>query len=129
MKKRIIVLLSFLLSLPAFAQTGNVVFTWTGNGNPTLPACSTTVTTSCLTGYTLSDITSLSSPVVVSSAIAESALTYTLAPLPTVGSHTYSLVVNGKDQSSNAISSTPASVTLTIPSFTLNPPIGFAGTP
>ena len=87
-----------------------------------MPACSCTVTTSCLTDFTLSDITNASSPIVLSSTIPESALTYTESPLPSVGTHTYSLVISGKDQSGNSISSPAVTTTVNVPSITLAPP-------
>lgn len=122
----LILAFTFLTSL---AQTGSVNFTWNGNGNPNLPACSASVTSACLTTFTLSDITNASAPVVVSSAIASTATTYSLTPLPAVGSHTYSLIISGKDQSGGAISSTPVTTTVVVPGITLNPPTGFSGTP
>jgi hypothetical protein len=126
MKTLLLVSAFLFLSLQSRAQ---VVFTWSGTGNPSLSACSDTVKTSCISGFTLTDITTSSAPVVISSAIAESATTYTLSPLPAVGSHTWSLVVNGFDQSGNAIASSPATVTATVPAITLNPPTGFQVTP
>lgn len=128
MKKLIVGLLIFFSSA-CFAQTGSVNFTWTGNGNPNLPACSSTVTNTCLTTFTISDITSLSSPVVISSSIAETATAYTLASLPTPGDHVYSLIISGKDQGGGAISSTAVTAKVTVPAITLNPPTGFSGTP
>jgi hypothetical protein len=116
----------FLFAVPAFAQS-SVVFTW-GNGNPSIADCSATVTSSCLVGYTLTD-TTFSPGSVISSAILATALTYTESPLPSVGSHTYSLVATGKDQSGNPVSSTPATVTVAVPSITLLPPSGFTATP
>jgi hypothetical protein len=115
-----------LLSSPVFAQSGEV-FTWV-NGNPTLPDCSATVTSSCLTGYILTDAT-VSPGTVINSTIPATALTYTETPLPGVGSHTYSLVATGKDQSGNSASSVPVTVIVTVPSITLNPPTGFTATP
>ena len=121
-------LILLLLPLGAHAQSA-VQFNWTGDGNTGMPACPATTPKSCVSGYTLTDITVATAPVVLSSAIAETALTYTESPLPSVGSHTWSLVVNGYDQSGNAISSAPVTVTATVPSITLNPPTGFTAVP
>lgn len=129
MRKLLAILILALSPFASFAQTGSVNFTWSGNGNPNLPACSGTVTNTCLTTFTIADITTASTPVVISSAIASTATSYTLTPLPTVGSHTYSLIISGKDQSGNSISSTPVTTTVVVPGITLNPPTGFTGTP
>lgn len=128
MRSKITICLMILMAMAAFGQS-TVQFTWTGTGNPNVPACSSTVKTACLSGYTLTDVTTAASPVVISSTIAETALTYSESPLPSVGSHTWNLVVNGFDQSGNAISSAPATVTLSVPAITLNPPTGFTGVP
>src|ERR1700761_9305813 len=104
---------------PASPAQTSVGFTWTANSAwaSTWPACSTTVTTLCLSGYTLTDTTG-TTPVVVSSTIPATALSYTLSPLPAAGARTYSLVVNGKDQSGNPAASPPVTATVTIPSAT-----------
>ena len=117
MKKTLLFVLLSVASAFGQANQSGVIFTWTGTGNPALPSCSSTVTASCLTGYTLTDTTG-STPVVISSTIPANALTYTETPLPSVGAHTWSLVVNGKDQSGNSISSNPVTLTLTVPSLT-----------
>lgn len=115
-----------LLGLPALAQTPTAVqFTWTDS---TSPVCTATVTTSCVTGYTLTDTTVAASPVVISSAIAATATTYTQTPLPAAGTHAYSLVANGKDNTGNAVASAPATASAVIP-FVLAPPTGFVVTP
>jgi hypothetical protein len=127
MKQLLLAIALFFAPILQAQNAGSITFTWTGDGNPTWPACSTTVTTSCLTDFTLSDITN--APVVISSTIPESVLTYTLSPLPAVGSHTYSLFISGKDQSGNAVSSSPVTTTVAVPSLTLSPPTGFSATP
>jgi len=121
--------LLFLMAVSVWAQS-SVVFTWTHNplNAGTWPACSRFVTTMCQTGYTLSDVTTASAPVVISSTIAESALTYTLTPLPSAGAHIYDLVINGRGRSGNAVQSAPATVTVTVPVKTVSPPTGFAAT-
>lgn len=121
-------LLLLLFPLPLFAQSA-VIFNWTSDGNPTMPECSATVTTSCKTVLGISDITSPSSPIVINNSISDSVLTYSLMPLPSVGSHTYSLTVFGKDQSGNAITGTPVTATVAVPSIVLNPPQGFSVAP
>lgn len=124
-----LVLALLLFSSSAFAQSPGIVFTWSSNGNPGVPACSTTVTTSCLTTFTITDTTS--APVVISSTIPSTVLTYTLTPEPAPGAHTYSLALSGKDQTGKAISSSTVSTTVTVPvpPFTLNPPTGFTAVP
>jgi len=117
------------MAVPVRAQS-SAVFTWAHNplNAGTWPACSRSVRTMCQTGYTLSDVTTASAPVVISSTIAESALTYTLTPLPSVGAHIYDLVINGKGRSGNAVQSAPATVTVTVPFKTSSPHTGFAAT-
>ena len=78
---------STTVTTPPPPAIGSVVFTWTGTGNPSLRACATGVTTPCLSGYTLTDGTT----VIASPAIG--LLTYTLAS-PAAGSHSYGLQVN-----------------------------------
>jgi hypothetical protein len=128
--KRLLWLL-LLAASPALAQSNSVTFTRQANSAwaTSWPACSTTVTTDCLSGFTLSDITNATKPVVISSTIAPTALTYTQTPAGAAGSHTYSLVVNGKDQSGNPAASTPVTSTATIPSNTPPPPVNFSVTP
>ena len=65
-----------------------VVFTWTGTGNPSLRPCGTGVSIPCLTGYTITDGTT----VVANPPI--DLLTYTLTPAPPAGMHSYGLAVN-----------------------------------
>ena len=127
--KKLAIFAMMLSSSAAFAQAGSVIFTWSGDGNTSLPGCSATVTTACLTTFTLSDTTVAATPVVISSTIPYNVLTYTLTPLPAVGAHTYSLMISGKDQSGNAISSTPITTTVTVPSLVLSPPTGFQAVP
>ena len=75
--------LVLLMAFPACAQT-SLVFTW--GPNPTnavyWPPCSKSVKKMCRTGYTLTDVTAASAPLVITSTIAQDASTYTLIPLP-----------------------------------------------
>jgi hypothetical protein len=109
MKKLFMLLASVCLSASALAATPtNIVFTW-GNTDSGIPVCSSTVTTSCLVGQTITDITVASSPVVLSSTIAPTATTYT-TPFPpiTAATRTYTLSVNYKDATGKAQSTSPA---------------------
>jgi hypothetical protein len=119
--------LVFLLAVPALAQS-SLVFHWGGNPlNVTAwPPCSKFVATMCRTGYTLRDVTTTSSPVVISSTITKSALIYTLTPLPSVGTHVYDLVTNARGSKGNAVHSAPAIVKVSVPSMSFSPPTGFA---
>jgi hypothetical protein len=74
----------------------------------------------CRVGYTLTDVTTTSAEVLISSAIAEDALTYTLSPLPSAGLHIYSLTIDAKGISGALVHSTPATVKVDV-----SPP-GFA---
>jgi hypothetical protein len=101
---------------PVWAQS-RLVFAW--NANPantwTWPPCSKLVIKMCRTGYTLTDVTTASAPVVISSTIAKNALNYTLAPLPSAGLHIYSLVINGKGRSGAVVCSDPARIAVHVP--------------
>ena len=123
------------LSTSAFAATpSNIVFTW-ANTDSSVPACSSTVTTACLVGQTITDTTVAASPVVLSSSISPTATTYT-TPLPafTGVTRTYTLVVNYKDASGKAQVTAPASCatgnapcSVSVP-LVVNPPTGFTAT-
>jgi hypothetical protein len=118
--------LLLLTVFPACAQT-SLVFTWGSNpsnaGN--WPPCSKSVKKMCRTGYTLTDVTATSAPVVVTSTIAQDSTTYTITPLPSAGLHTYNLVVNAKNSMRKAIHSDPATVTVAVPSMFSIAPAGF----
>src|SRR6201996_8357020 len=111
--KQFLMLATLAIGIPAFGQS-KIVFTWTsGNvGSIALPACSSTVTTSCVTGYTLTmdSTTTVAGP----SSIGPTLTTFTQTPLPAVGSHSYSLVMNGFDAVGNAIVSGAATTTVTV---------------
>lgn len=114
----------------------SVGFTWSSTNSATngWPNCSATVTTICVSGYTLSDITVPATPVVISASISATSISYTLTPLPTPvnGSivHTYSLVTDGVGATAGSTAnSTPATASVSVPSSTPNPPAGFAATP
>lgn len=125
---RHLIKLLFLFAIPAMAQS-TIVFTWVnGNtGSSAYPACTSTVTKSCVTGFTLTmdGSTTVAGP----SSIGPTVTTYTQTPLPAVGTHAYSLVMNGFDGLGNAIVSGAATVSVIIPApVTLNPPTGFKAT-
>ena len=116
-------LLMFGVSTLAHAQT-SIVFTWSDAGNASTPACTGTVTTSCLTTFTLTDTTAAT---VVSSTIASNATTFTYTPtggIPFGYSHTFSLTISGKSSTGTTVTSSPA--TTTVSSNTLNAPTGFS---
>jgi hypothetical protein len=118
--------LVLFMAFPAFAQT-SLVFTWGPNPSNAfyLRPCSKSVKKICRTGYTLTDVTAKTSPVVIASTIAQDATTYAIVPLPPAGLHTYSLVVNAKDNMAKAVYSDPATVTVTVPNMFSTPPAGF----
>lgn len=116
-------LLMFGFSTLAHAAT-SIVFTWSDTANASIPACTTTVTTSCLTTFTLTDTTT---GTVISSAIPSTTLTYTYAPtggIPFGYSHSFSLTVNGINAAGTTVASAP--VTTTVTSSVLNAPTGFS---
>jgi hypothetical protein len=104
-----------LLLLHAYlARPGKrILFTWSNSLNSLVPDCSTTVTKRCISGLTLTDATAAA---VVSSTISPSETTYTYSPpggIPIGYSHTFTLVTNAIDSSGVAVSSVPATVTVT----------------
>jgi hypothetical protein len=104
----------------AVAQT-SIVFTWTnGNtGSTALPVCPATSPKACASGFTLSmDGTQIAGP----SSIGPTVTTYTQTPLPAVGSHSYSIVMNGFDATGAAIQSTAATATVNVPAPVVIPP-------
>jgi hypothetical protein len=112
---KIVFRLMFLVAVPLGAQS-SVVFSWSHNplNNGIWPVCSISVQKMCQIGYTLTDITAVSAPVVISS-IAPTVLTYRLTPLPSAGSHIYHLVINARGGNGKPVHSAPASVTVKIP--------------
>ncbi|GGA79484.1 hypothetical protein GCM10011507_33410 [Edaphobacter acidisoli] len=121
MKKLALFVIFLVLPLSAYAAT-EVTFTWI---NPNT-VCTATVTKSCVNSATLTD-TTLNT--VVSSTIPASTTTFTYTPtggIPFGWSHSYSLVLNGVDANGNAVTSDPATVTVT--NSTLSPPTGFTAT-
>jgi hypothetical protein len=101
---------------PVWAQS-RLVFAWRENpaNVRTWPPCRKLVTKMCRTGYTLTDVTSASAPVVIGSTIAVDALKYTLAPLPSAGLHIYSLVINAKGSGGEVVHSDPARIEVDVP--------------
>lgn len=109
-----------------------VTFTWSSGNSATngWPNCSSTITTTCVSGYTLADVTNSASPVVISANIGATATTYALTPLPAQGSHTYALVTNGVGATTGSTdNSTPVTAVVQVPGAAPNPPVGFAATP
>lgn len=132
--KRWLILIPLLLALPGMAQ--NPVLTWQNNPlntSTTWPACGAGTAapqTSCIVSTGATDITSLSSPVVLTTSIPYTTLTYTLTTLPSAGSHSYVVFYEAKDQSGNSVvSANSNTATVTVPSSTPNPPVGLAATP
>jgi hypothetical protein len=117
--------MAFGISTLAHAQATKIVFTWSDSANASIPACTGTVTTSCLTAFTLTDTTANT---VVSSTIASNLTTYTYTPtggIPFGYNHSFSLVVTGKDSSGNVITSPAATTSVTY--SVLGAPTGFSG--
>lgn len=125
MKKLFLPLLLVAASSTYAQSPTQIVFTWTNN-NVGFPICSSTVTSTCIVGQTITDTTVSGSPVVLSSSITATATTYS-APVPayTASTRSYTLVVNYKDASGNAQTTPAVTATVTVP-FTVNPPTGFS---
>ena len=108
--------LIFLVTTPVWAQS-RLVFAWKTNpaNSRSWPPCSNLVVKMCRIGYTLTDVTTTSKQVVISSTIAEDALTYTLSPLPSAGLHIYDLTIDAKGSSGAVVHSVPATVKVEVP--------------
>lgn len=124
-----LVWLVLFVAFPACAQK-SLVFTWGPNPSNVFiwRPCSKSVKKLCRTGYTLTDVTASKAPVVITSTIAPDATTYAIVPLPSPGSHTYSLVVNAKDSMAKPVHSDPATITVTVPNTFSKPPVGVKAT-
>ncbi len=110
-------LLLGLIAAQAQAAPTKVVLSWTDS---TTPVCTSAAPNSCLTGYGVSE-----GATVLSSNIAASATSYTITPLPSPGSHTYTLVAVGRDQNGATVVSTPVTASVVVP-FALAAPSGFS---
>jgi hypothetical protein len=108
--------LVFWVTTPVWAQS-RLVFAWQANPENarTWPACSRRLVKMCRVGYTLIDVTTTSAEVLISSAIAEDALTYTLSPLPSAGLHIYNLTIDARASSGALVHSTPVTVKVEVP--------------
>jgi hypothetical protein len=106
-----------LLATTTVSAQSRLVFAWKTNpaNARTWPACSRLVIKMCRIGYTLTDVTTTSAPVIISSSIAEDALTYTLSPLPSAGLHIYNLTIDAKGSSGAVVHSAPATVKVEVP--------------
>jgi hypothetical protein len=125
-KMRRLCWLLLLTFYPGFAQT-SLVFNWHPNPSnfANWPPCSKARKKMCQTGYSLSDITVASAPVLIDAAIAQESTTYTVTPLPSAGPHTFSLVVNARNSSGKPVQSEPASVKVSVPYMFSITPAGF----
>lgn len=125
--KRWIVCLAALvvMALPLRAQNNvsKVLFSWDYNFGTDVP-CTTTTTVNCISGYRLQEGSTV---ITVVNATTATSYTYTLAPLPAAGSHTYTLVATKVFQGGVTIDSAPATGSLQVPSAP-NSPAAFSVT-
>lgn len=106
------VLMTVGLVLSAHAQNpSTVAFNWGYTFTSAYPVCTSTVTTNCIQSFQLSEGSTVLATVPATSS---TSYTYTLATLPTAGTHTYSLVATGVYQG-GSINSLPAMVSLQVP--------------
>jgi hypothetical protein len=107
----------FMMCVGAATAQSHIQFAWGSNGNPSWVNCSASTppaTSACLgPNYSLTDITNASNPVVVANP-SITALSFSL-PLPSAGSHTYTLVINAKAFDGSTVASPPATVTVVVP--------------
>lgn len=131
---RLIPLALLLLSIPAAAQIENdavhshykqIDFNWSYTTD--WPVCSTTLV-SCYTGFTMSD-TGTGHVLAGPSVIGPTTLSWAYFPKGGVqyGSHTFALVANGYDQNGQAVTSTPATVTINVVATKLSTPVSLRG--
>jgi hypothetical protein len=124
--KRILALCIFVIGLATSAFAAGptqIVFTWTYGATP---VCSSSVTTSCITAFVLTDTTTST---VVSSTIAGNVTTFTYTPAGGIAfgySHGFSLVATGVDGAGNKVTSSASTTTVTY--SVLPPPTGLTTT-
>lgn len=114
--KKILALLAVVAASfsPIYAQQTNiskVLFSWDYNFGSDVP-CSATVTANCIISYRLQEGSTVITTV---PATTLTSYTYTLAPLPPSGNHTYTLVATKVLQGGSTIDSAPATGSLQVP--------------
>jgi len=109
------------------SQYTQIDFNWLYT--PNAPACGTSLT-NCISGFTLTD-TTLGSVIATPSTLGPTALSFAYLPSGGVpfGTSAFSLVANGYDGSGNALTSTPATVSVVVNLTTLNGPTNLSGQP
>jgi hypothetical protein len=138
MKKLLLPLVLALCCLPLHSQLKaravtpqattptSIAFNWQYTANA--PTCGSTLA-NCYSGFTLTrtDVTP-NVTIATPSTLGPTALSYTWTPatLP-VGTLTFSLVANGYNTSGGALTSAPATASVTNGLTTLNPPTGLTG--
>jgi hypothetical protein len=95
------ILIGLLLGRTALAQR-SMAFSWSPGQNPGWTAC--LFGPHCLTGYTFYETTS-GTPFTIAT-ITQDKTSYTMMPIPSVGTHIYSVVQNGTDGNSKPTQST-----------------------
>jgi hypothetical protein len=116
--------LAFIIGLTAHAQSFHQITLAWSNSNSTAngwPPCAfaTSPKTTCVQGFTVEDLTSTSTPVVLApsctatvtaSCLSPSSTSFVISPLPTPGSHIYAVIVNGIGPTGSADNSAPATI-------------------
>lgn len=140
MKAAIRLLILFAMCLAAgaaSAQSYAIQLSWT-NTDTGNPACSGTVTKTCIKARTMTDVTVSTAPVVLSSTILPTATTYTTPTLTYTAQITrlYTLVTNyfdasGAAQVSGNATCAPSGTTApcSVPVFIVLPPSNLTATP
>jgi hypothetical protein len=126
MKKQLFALILVAVSSAAFPQSSKyssykqIDFNWSYTAN--LPACSGS-TTACFLGFTLKDTTS-GHTLVTPSTLGPNTLSYAYFPSGGVqyGVHSFALVANGFNENGAPITSTAATVTVTVPVSSISAP-------
>jgi hypothetical protein len=113
--------------LAAGSQYSQIDFNWVYT--PNVPACGASLT-NCVAGFTLTD-TTLGTVVATPTTLGPTSLSYAYIPSGGIpfGTSAFTLVANGYDGSGNALTSTPATVSVVVSVTTLNGPTGLTGVP
>jgi hypothetical protein len=137
MKKLTICALLVLCSIASAQSFHQLTINWTNpnslatNGwQPCAFTATPPIATVCVQGFTLEDTTIGASPVVLSpscsatvttNCLSPASTSFVVTPLPAVGSHSYALVTNGLNSTGAALNSTPANVTVQVPTASPSP--------
>lgn len=116
----------FVTSLPIYAAfPTKITFTWS-DPFASVPACSATVTTNCVSSFILTEpVQGFSKTIDATGGTSSTIFTYTQTPLPPAGTYTYSIVAV-EVYSGGTITSGPATAIVIVPKSP-DTPVPFTG--